>query len=153
MLSPAGGAPTLIVGLGSPHGDDQLGWRLAERIAAARPPRATVRIARQPAEILHWLPAAGSLHVCDAYAGAVGKWRRWQWPELPCPKGTPRTSGHSLSLADALAVAQEVGWLPGRVIIWGLAGADFSPASAISPGADRACDRVIAHLMDELHRA
>lgn len=153
MLRSARGAPALIVGLGSPHGDDQLGWRLAERVARTRPRLATVRIARQPAEILNWLQASSSLHVCDAYAGEVGRWRRWVWPEIPCPKPAARDSGHALSLADALAVAEAVGWLPPRVIIWGLAGACFAPIRAISPGAERACDRVIGRLMDELHRA
>ncbi len=35
MTKPAG---TLLVGLGSPYGDDQLGWRIAERIEEGQRP-------------------------------------------------------------------------------------------------------------------
>lgn len=152
MLTPQDGAPTLIVGLGSSHGDDQLGWRLAERIAARRPRHVTVRVASEPAEILGWLEG-GPLHVCDAYAGTVGQWRRWVWPKLPPRKPVPRLSGHTLSLADSLAVAEQVGLLPETVIIWGVAGAVFAAAGAISPGADSAVEHVISRLLGEIRRA
>ena len=41
---------TLIVGVGSDHGDDRLGWHVAQRLEARAAPNLTIRTARTPAE-------------------------------------------------------------------------------------------------------
>src|SRR5690349_18107797 len=109
---------TLIVGLGSPHGDDQLGWRVAERLAALAAPRTLVRTARSPGELLGWLDGVERLIICDACEclGLFGAVHCWHWPAPEL--SLVRSSGsHDLGIASALALADELGRLPGQVTI------------------------------------
>ena len=46
--------PTLVVGVGSHHGDDQAGWLVADLLAASASEDVAVRKAKTPAEILDW---------------------------------------------------------------------------------------------------
>ena len=48
---------TLIVGVGSSHGDDQFGWLVAEQLAARAILRIVVRRRLSPADISDWLEA------------------------------------------------------------------------------------------------
>ncbi len=73
---------TLFVGLGSPHGDDQIGWLVADRLAGddTLPTTVTLKKAVIPLDLLDWLEVIDCLHVCDAFQGAMpGELRRWEW--------------------------------------------------------------------------
>ncbi len=84
---------TLFVGLGSPHGDDQIGWLIADRLAAERglPGTVAVRKAAIPLDLLDWLEGVDCLHVCDALQGPTtfGEVQRWEWADASLsPEGT-----------------------------------------------------------------
>ena len=76
---------TLIVGVGSSHGDDQFGWRVAEQLAerVKNDLGITIRLALSPTEILGWLEGSRRLIVCDACQnlGVPGRVHHWQWPD------------------------------------------------------------------------
>ncbi|HVC94718.1 MAG TPA: hydrogenase maturation protease [Pirellulales bacterium] len=110
---------TLIVGLGSPHGDDQLGWRVTERLALELASSdVDVRTARSAGDLLDWLDGLERLIVCDACEnqGSPGTLHCWNWPaaELCLARAS---SSHDLGLASTLALADELGRLPGEVTI------------------------------------
>jgi hydrogenase maturation protease len=114
---------TLIVGIGSPHGDDQIGWAVVQRLADRLPPGARAQVVRQPAELLDGLNDVELLVVCDAChsGGAVepGTLSRWTWPTEALV--VPRRSGsHDFSLPYVLMLAQRLGKLPPRVVVWGI---------------------------------
>jgi hydrogenase maturation protease len=113
---------TLVVGIGSPHGDDRVGWVIAERIAELVGHRFDVRCARSPAELLDWLEGVVELHVCDAFTRhtEVGAAQCWDWPS-PEIEGALFHGSHDFSLPAALALAEQLGRLPARVRIWGIA--------------------------------
>jgi len=96
----------LVVGIGSPYGDDRVGWLVAERIAEMLGNRFIVRCARSPAELLDWLDGVAELHVCDAFAShtQIGEAWCWQWP-LPEIESAHFHGSHDLSLPAALALA------------------------------------------------
>ena len=58
----------LVAGLGSPHGDDQAGWLVAERVGEQfrSHPDVVVRRAIIPLDLLDWLEDVDVLHICDA---------------------------------------------------------------------------------------
>jgi len=63
----------LVAGIGSDHGDDQVGWRVAQAVAAycADPEALTARQARVPLDLLDWLQEFDIVHLCDA-----ARWER-----------------------------------------------------------------------------
>ncbi|MEX2114257.1 MAG: hydrogenase maturation protease [Pirellulales bacterium] len=123
----------LFVGMGSPYGDDCVGWVIARSIAGRLGDEFTVRCARSPAVLLDWLDNFDELHVCDAFVGngAVGTLRGWDWPaeeiELARFQGS-----HDLSLPAALALAAQLGRLPAKVRVWGVAVGDHASFDSMS---------------------
>lgn len=142
--------PTLICGLGSTHGDDQLGWQVVERLAATLiRDGVSIRAARSPAKLLDWLAGIDCLIVCDACQemGSPGALHRWRWPDVP--HASLRCVGsHDLGLAAVLALAEELSLLPAEVIIW------VAEATVLSPGAlsSRSMDEAVAHIVAAIGR-
>jgi hypothetical protein len=63
----ANAAGVLVVGIGSPHGDDRAGWRVADDVAAALRGAITTRKASVPHDLLDWCDGRGRLHLVDAF--------------------------------------------------------------------------------------
>lgn len=123
------------IGVGSPHGDDRVGWDVTDRLRS----RATLEMETVPAVEFVKLASPVDLLdladrpfrrwlICDAFAGPgpVGRLRHWRWPadELDdvCFGGS-----HDVSLAASLTLAGNLGRLPPRVDIWGI---DIGPQPA-----------------------
>lgn len=132
----------LLVGLGSHHGDDQLGWKLAEEVgkSVAIP----VRQATVPADLLHWMDGVQELHLCDACQGhgirAPGKLHRWEYRVqamnlediLPGVEMLRCSNSHQLSLGAVLSLARTLHLLPPRVVIWAIEGKCCEAGQSIS---------------------
>ena len=145
---------TLLVGLGSPHGDDAAGWRIADRIAAANMPNVSVRWAATPLDLLNWLTGIDQLLVCDACqstdpAGTVYSWR---WPAVAI-ESRAAGSSHAVDLADALHLAERLGRLPEKVLIYAVVGRHFEPSEAISASLEAALPAIVDRLMEDLAHA
>lgn len=137
---------TLCVGVGSPHGDDQVGWRMAEGIAARTLGGVVVRQALSPADLLHWIDDCDRLVICDACRGAgpIGSTHRWNWP-CAAIEALPSPDSHAFGLAAVLKLAAGLGRLPAEVIVWAIEAAPPQPLDALS-------DRVAAALPDCIRR-
>ncbi len=111
----------LIVGVGSSHGDDQLGWLVAKELTRRSLDNCEVRIASTPIELLDWLDQCTVLHLVDACQGdgVPGTIGRWNWP---CPEiQVGRWSGtHDFDLSGVLALANQLDQLPAQVVVWGV---------------------------------
>jgi hydrogenase maturation protease len=144
--------PTLIIGLGSSHGDDQFGWTVVEQLQGLlREPNATIRLARSPAQLLDWLEGFARLIIFDACEnlGTPGELHFWRWPALELVN--VRSSGsHDLSLPAALALAQSLDLLPRDVLIVCAEGRCFSPQAPISSEVGAAASRAIELTLVEL---
>lgn len=144
-------ARSLVVGVGSPHGDDGVGWAIADAVAARIGDAVVVRRARTPAELLDWLAGIDSLDVCDAVVGQVdvGSVHLWRWPAGQIER-VPFAGSHDLSLAAALALAEQLGKLPGEVRVWGVgiegAGAWGPMSAAVSAAVPCAAEQICATL-------
>jgi hydrogenase maturation protease len=138
---------SLLVGLGSPYGDDQIGWCVADAIAGQHLPGLKVCRAGSPLDMLDWLSGVDRLIICDACQGVgpVGSWHRWCWPSAEI---APLKFGgsHDLGLAATLTLAEQLGQLPGQVTIWAVEGraAQFLPPKmTMSPEVEQALPRII----------
>jgi len=142
------------VGIGSPHGDDQIGWIVVRELAAAMRDEIEVHQATQPAELLDWLEEVHQLVICDACltGGAAGEIHRWVWPtdSLATHK---RAGSHDLSLPFVLSLAERLGKLPPRVVVWGIELGDASPGAAISSSLRSAVSQIISRMIGELRSA
>ncbi|MEZ6043990.1 MAG: hydrogenase maturation protease [Planctomycetaceae bacterium] len=140
---------TLIVGIGSPHGDDQVGWQIAQRLGSLVGKSVDVRQARSPQDLLDWLEGYKNLIICDACQGAgqVGSYHHWSWPTNQLE--TIRTSGsHQVSLPVVLSLAAQLGRLPSKVQIWGVEIGQSQPGTPLSEIVSTGAETVIR----EIHR-
>jgi len=135
---------SLIVGLGSPHGDDQLGWVVVDRL---RPRLAAGITADKVHGGLELLDALGGHHaaiVIDAAApaGRPGTIRSFAWP-APELARCALWSTHGLGLVQALQLAETLGRLPQRVRIYTIEAQDTSPGAPLSGNVARRLDAVV----------
>ena len=149
-------AATLIVGLGSAHGDDQIGWRVAEHLAAMvdRLPytaAVSIRIACSPSELLDWLDGVDRLIVCDACqnVGAPGTILCLRWPNAQLAT-LYRSGSHDIGLVEVLALAERLCRLPKEVIIWCAQGETTTPGSSLSASGNVAVTCLVEKINQEL---
>jgi hydrogenase maturation protease len=147
-------ATSLLVGIGSPHGDDRVGWEIARRVGERLAGALDARCARTPAELLDWLEGVDALDVCDAFAadGQAGSVHCWQWPARQIER-VPFCGSHDVSLPAVLALAERLGRLPPRVRIWGVGIKPPAMLGALSPGALAAVEVMVDRICGELAHA
>ncbi len=106
----------LVIGLGSPHGDDQAGWLVVKALHSRGWSDREARNISQPIDLIDTLPDPRPLLLCDAACGngQVGCCRSWNWPEQDLPTRNPSGS-HNLPLAGVLELARELKILNGPV--------------------------------------
>jgi hydrogenase maturation protease len=118
-----------IIGLGSPHGDDQIGWLVARAIQEANI-EADVSLLSAPVDLLNLCARESRLIVIDACRGEgrIGTTRRWKWPtDQFQPYKASNT--HAIALPEVLKMAAPLGTLPEDVVIWGIEGRSFGPGN------------------------
>lgn len=144
---------TLIVGIGSPHGDDQAGWQVAQSLMDADIGIGHVELcaARSPVELLDRLEGVDQLILCDACRGndPVGRVRRWQWP-APQLQRVEWSGTHDLGLCTVLELAEQLGQLPHEVILWSIQADHVDPESPISAEVEAAARVVAARIQQHL---
>ena len=142
---------TLIVGIGSDHGDDRVGWRVARRLDQRNDRALSVRLARVPADLLDWLGGFDRLVVCDAFVGErpTPLIQHWRWPADVLSRAGWRNS-HGLGLPDALDLAERLGQLPTHVDIWGIRIESAGPVDGVSAAAEMAIGHAVARIEADL---
>ncbi len=137
---------TLVVGLGSANGDDRVGWLVADRLlqdAAGNARRAarlewvrhaSVRRAGSPLDVLDWLEGVRRLVLCDASEplGRPGRRCRWTWP-APELRGLRCRGSHDFSVPAVLELAEALGALPQRVVVFGIEAGGCSAPGRLTP--------------------
>ncbi|MFN7290301.1 MAG: hydrogenase maturation protease [Pirellula sp.] len=123
----------LIYGIGSPNGDDQIGWCVVERIRSQLPEGWQAKCGLVPMDLLNHLEGIYALHVLDACEGEeeLGTIHRFEWPEHNLVGNSIATS-HDFSLSMTLELASSLGILPSHVTVWGIVGKLFGPSDSLS---------------------
>ncbi len=172
---------TLAVGFGSPHGDDQAGWKVINQLEHLKLPGIKLRQATVPHDFVDWLDEQNSLHLVD---GCITNGRdsdnlNYQRFELvedanQCdsrlrftnssqhPSATAvferpiqlRSAGsHQIDLFTVLELAACLGRLPKHVVLWAIPGQQFSPGNAVSDSCESAIANCVERLAKELGHA
>ena len=151
----------LFVGVGSPHGDDRIGWLVADELMQLADCEARVvsspaiRKASSPADLLDWLEGVfDRLVVCDACSaeGSPGTCTRWIWPEPSVRRALPAGT-HQLSLVDALDLASSLQRLPNEVILWGVQAESVEPQPELSVSVAAALPDLVQRIRGDLLHA
>lgn len=146
----------LFVGLGSFHGDDQIGWSIAELLQEAEVVQ--VRSAIAPADLLHWLDGLEELILCDACSGQsdVGAVHRLVWQQ---GKGFSEvmqlrsSNSHQLSVPEVLHLAESLGKLPSKVKLYAVEARDFGAGQPPSAELQNVLPTILQQLVGELTHA
>ena len=126
----------LVAGVGSYHGDDQVGWLASQALAdCIDSDAASIRTASSPLELADWLAEEfDRLIVIDACRGlgAPGKLRRIAWPSDALLQ-THWLGSHDLPLPAVLELSAVLNRLPPDVVIWAVEAARKQPCEGLSP--------------------
>lgn len=125
--------PKLVAGLGSSHGDDQLGWLVIDELDSYRIPGVALCKLASPHELLDHLSGLEELIVCDAATGGtVGQISRYTWPDLPEAVG-PRTSSHHTGLRSTLELSRLLNPALRSLRIWTITGTCWDQLANATP--------------------
>ncbi len=155
-IAPAPGTLALI-GLGhSDCGDDGVGCLVAERVR---------RVA--PTQVQVFIPGGDLFSLLDAWAGAdlaivvdaaasgapVGFVHRLDGVGAILPNEVARCSTHGVGLREALALAEALGRLPNRLLLYAIEGREFAPGASPSAATLAAVDDVVLRVLADLDQA
>ncbi len=143
-----------VIGLGSPHGDDRIGWQLIDELARLRlPPDVELRALDRPGvALLAELDGAERVWLLDAcdMGAAPGTLRRWTRQALPLAGAAASLSCHDIGLAEALQLADACGLALPPLILVAIQPAQMAPLAPLSPPVQGAIPACLELLLSEL---
>lgn len=161
---------TLVVGIGSPHGDDQAGWRVIDLLAQSMLGHCQLARAKVPHELLDGLGDVQRMHVVDACSTAdtteglmrfeltADKDQADRLIFVPADRreGEPALrSGmtHHIDLMSVMRLAQALRKLPRQVVLWTIPGRHFLPASELDSDCETQVRLCVGRILSELSDA
>lgn len=167
----------LIIGIGSPHGNDQVGWEVIEQLTSQADScrLGEFRKAAVPHDVLDWLAAERAVHIVDALASEANEPLRLtiahdlQGSLQACfqdEKGIQRNcafpnvqsnSTHQFDLLSVLQLADALGNLPPQLVLWAIPigqtnGSLSSPARAEQRSVENVAKVCLQRIRHELER-
>lgn len=143
--------PIRFVGIGSPQGDDALAWNVVSQLRERLSDRRDVEfhLLEGGQRLLDVIDGQGTLLLIDALAGeTTGIIHRFEWPDPRVQVLRPRST-HQMRPAEALQLAEALGILPLRVIVFAIEASCFDPGAAPSTAAEKAVCELVCRLVDE----
>ncbi|HID49094.1 MAG TPA: hydrogenase maturation protease [Chromatiales bacterium] len=143
----------VVIGIGSPHGADRLGWQVIARlqdhplIRGMDPDQVGLHCCDRPGlGLLEYLKGVGVAILVDAVAGGTaGRLVRLTREQLVVkPAGF---SSHAAGVAEALALGETLQLLPAQLILYGMETGD--EGEALVP-ADKSVEQLVADIVDEI---
>jgi hydrogenase maturation protease len=144
-----------IIGVGNVmRGDDGVGILAVQRLRERLPEARIVESNGDFAQILDAIEREDAVILIDAMRcpAGPGTVHRIDGHAGQFPRNLFRTSSHAVGVAEAIELARTLGRLPGRLVFYGVAGAQFAAGDPISVEVDRGLTEVVARVVDEVHR-
>lgn len=154
---------TLVVGIGSPQGDDRAGWLVIDRLADKPRLAARLQKAAAPHQLIDWMSESTTLHIVDACVEIeaikrieIADPQRSDQIDLSLAE-IDRLSGsqstHHLDLRSVIELAHSLGKLPQRVILWAVPGVSFEVGQELSQRCEGAIGQCVVRLLEEISDA
>jgi hydrogenase maturation protease len=141
-----------VIGVGSPHGDDAVGWETLAALKRVLGQRPNLEYhAVEGGQRLLELPVGAAWIIIDAALteGGAGAIHRWEWPRVDWHMLRPGTT-HDLGVVPALRLAETLDQLPNRVIVYGVEIEACAPQTGLSPGVAVALPELVGRLAAEV---
>lgn len=140
-----------VIGLGTPSGDDRVGWKVVAHLREAPPAGVRLDVTSDPLAVADVPTGCGLLVVIDAGRGAgpPGSVHRFEWPD-PRLTAAASVSSHGVGLAAALELAATLGKLPPLVLVYAVEGASAAPGAGLSPAVAAAVPEAAARVRAEI---
>jgi hydrogenase maturation protease len=146
----------VLIGVGNAYrGDDAVGLAVAARArSAVADDVVVVECEQEPTRLVDAWADADVAIVVDACAGTdtPGTVHRYDAGEGPLPARVFRSSTHAFGVGDAVELSRALGRLPGRLVVYGVEGSDFSAGAGLSAGVASAVDEVVEAVARDLER-
>ncbi len=144
----------LVIGIGNPdRGDDAAGLAVARRVRQAAAPRdvSVMELIGDELALLDAWTGAKNVYLVDAVCsgGTPGTVYRFD-ARLPLTARFRHRGTHTFSLADVVELARALDRMPGRLIGYGIEGAQWELGTPLSPQAEAAVEAVTSLLLTEL---
>lgn len=143
-----------VIAMGSPHGDDQVAWRLAERLQLRKHANVTVIKLGDPLRLYDHLEECERLVIVDACSGGgmPGTVTRLEWPDEHILVRHSHSS-HGFGLANALQLAEKLNRLPRKVVLFGVEVANVLPNDSPSEAVESAFHELERKVLREIQSA
>jgi hydrogenase maturation protease len=140
-----------VLGVGSPHGDDIAGWWVVELLSGREDVSAEC-VAISAGQLLDYLPGCERAILIDACQSGrePGTITRLTWPDSRIA-AQHRRSTHALGIGEALALAQTLGRLPSRVVLFGIEISHCQPGAPLHPLVEWALPELARRVVEELN--
>ncbi len=145
----SGRTRTMVVGIGSPNGDDQAGWRVIDLLGSRVADVCQLRHAKVPHELIDWIGDIDELHVVDAcqanenhstvsryqvaaddHEFSLQSKQDGQIATLPRLRSN---NTHQMDFSSVVQLARQLKKLPDDVTVWIIPGREFGPGEAVHP--------------------
>ena len=141
----------VVIGVGNSYRrDDGVGPAVADRLRG-RPDVEVATCEQEPSRLLDAWAGADLALVVDAVAAGAepGTVHRFDASERAVPSSVFRGSTHAFGVGEVIELARALGRLPGRVIVYGVEGAEFAAGDGLSPAVAAAVEPLAAELIEE----
>lgn len=146
------GKKVRILGLGSPHGDDQLGWIVVQRCTSV--PACECRLLKHPWDLVDALESGDVAVVVDAFQGGAPPGTIYQMGEADLEDVPARSmSSHGGSLAEAIRFARLLEPSLGEIQLLGIEIEQSEPAAKLSPAVKSAIPQLVARIREIVDRS
>lgn len=135
--------------------DDGAGLVVGERVRAATSDVNVDLWEGEPTSLVDAFEGAGWVVIVDAVSTGAppGTIYRFDLGHGPVPEPFRARGTHAVSIGAAIELARVLGRLPGRLVLYGIEGADFTSGSGLSPAVERAIGAVSDQIVSEIGRA
>ncbi|WP_133130776.1 hydrogenase maturation protease [Legionella yabuuchiae] len=144
-----------VLGIGSPFGDDQVGWHVANRLKQQIGPdseRLLITACDRPGtRILELMRSADKVFLIDAVmtgapAGTVHYLKNEEIISFPNGLST-----HGIGIIDAIEIGKALNELPKQIVLYGIEIENVSKNFKLSKIIERAIEKTVSRLIKELH--
>ena len=140
-----------VLAIGSGHGDDQLAWRLIERLQMRQGVNARAVALSDPARLHDYLDGCERLIVVDACvgSGSPGTITRLEWPDVRIGQRHSHST-HGIGVAEALQLAEKLDRLPPQVVLFGIELSQCQPGNSLSDIVENAFNELEEKILMEI---
>jgi hydrogenase maturation protease len=140
-----------ILGIGSPSGDDQAGWLVADALLAGGLVEVDIeKLDRPGAGLISLLDGAAWVILVDAMQGGGQPGRIRRFDRKDWPTYSHGLSSHGFGVLDALSLAQALGSLPPRLDLYGIEMGSVNPDEEAGDNIQAAVRQLAKHIAAEL---